>query len=350
MGGEEGCGESVKSNAVTDQSNLAIIPPDFYERPIRLEAIFMPHSRRQRDAMHGTERSPLRFVHYTSADAALKIIATKRLWMRNAVCMSDFMEVQHGFGILSKYFSDKTRHAPLVAAIEEIAPGATQSGIGLFDQWWHDTRFGTYIVSVSEHDATEDLHGRLSMWRAFGGNAARVAIVFNIPWLTGAGRALSLLFSPVSYLREDDVHRNFEEVSENILANADFLRSLGNDAIVQWIFSMLLVNVTCLKHEGFHEEREWRGIYSPKRLFSPLMEQSTEVISGVPQIVHKLPLDSAAAPELADLDLSRIFDRLIIGPTQYPMAIREAFVGALTNLGVASPHERIFISGIPIRA
>jgi len=32
------------------------------------------------------------------------------------------------------------------------------------------------------------------------------------------------------------------------------------------------------------------------------------------------------------------------------MAIREAFVGALTNLGVASPHERIFISGIPIRA
>ena len=37
---------------------------------------------------------------------------------------------------------------------------------------------------------------------------------------------------------------------------------------------MLVAGVTCLKHEGFHEEREWRVLYAPNRTASPLMEHS----------------------------------------------------------------------------
>ena len=55
---------------------------------IRLEAIFMPHFRKQRDAARekGPVKEQLRLVHYTSADAALNIIKTKRVWMRNGGC------------------------------------------------------------------------------------------------------------------------------------------------------------------------------------------------------------------------------------------------------------------------
>jgi hypothetical protein len=38
----------------------------------------------------------------------------------------------------------------------------------------------TFITSIFEHDDSDDLHGRLSMWRALGMSTARVAIVFKV--------------------------------------------------------------------------------------------------------------------------------------------------------------------------
>jgi hypothetical protein len=127
------------------------------------------------------------------------------------------------------------------------------------------------------------------------------------------------------------------------------LKSVDRQTVVGAVFTMLLAGVTCLKHEGFAEEREWRAIYSPRRLPSPLVESSTEVVNGIPQIVHKIPLDAGVSPVLAELDLSRMFDRLIIGPSQYPLAMYEAFTQVLKAAGVADAEHRVLISGIPIR-
>ena len=49
-----------------------------------------------------------------------------------------------------------------------------------FNNSWSDIRLNTYITCVSEHQDSEDKHGRLSMWRAFGGGTGtRVGIVFE---------------------------------------------------------------------------------------------------------------------------------------------------------------------------
>jgi hypothetical protein len=120
--------------------------------------------------------------------------------------------------------------------------------------------------------------------------------------------------------------------------------------LIGWVFAMLLGAVTCLKHEGFKEEREWRATYTPKRAQSPLMIPSTQVIGGVPQIVYEIPLDNKVSPALAELDLASMFDRLIIGPSPYPWVMYEAFVNAVTKLGVADAGERVYGSGIPLRA
>jgi hypothetical protein len=63
-----------------------------------------------------------------------------------------------------------------------------------------------------------------------------------------------------------------------------------------------------------------------------------------------LPLDSTVSDALGDLDLSRMFDRLIIGPSPYPWVMYEAFTAALTKAGVMEAETRVFTSGIPIRA
>lgn len=327
---------------------------------LRLEGIFMPQARRQRVEVYQRQfgspdsRDPIRFAHYTSADAALKIIKSKRIWMRNATCMSDYREVQHGFDILRSYFSDKLRLDGFVSALDVCVPGAAMEAINLFNGWYNagaaSLQFNTYIASISEHQKEEDQHGRLSMWRAFGGNIARVAIVFGVPWYSGGTDVLNIIFSPVAYLTEPNVYGVIQEVIRNIGTNCEFLRSIDRARIVSVVFNMLRAGVTCLKHEGFREELEWRVIYMPKIMPSPLIEVATEVIAGVPQPIHKLPLDAAVSDALAELDLSRMFDRLIIGPSSYPWAMYEAFVGALREIGVPKPEERVFVSGIPIRS
>ena len=307
----------------------------------------MPYARKQRDALYERQK---RFVHYTSAEAALSIIKSKRLWMRNTTCMSDYREVQHGFEILRKFFSDKSKKDSFVQALDAHVPGVAMEAINLFDQWWEDTRLNTYISSISEHNDEEDSYGRLSMWRAFGGNTARVAIVFRIPFYSGGADKLNIMFSPVAYLGEDGVHAEIDSVIWNIRNNGDLIRSTERSRILSIVFNMLVAGVVCLKHKDFHEECEWRVIYAPNRASSPLVESSTEILGGIPQIVHKLPLDMKVSDALGELDLSRIFDRLIIGPSSFPWAMYQAFVDALEKCGVSEAHKLVFTSDIPIRS
>jgi hypothetical protein len=176
---------------------------------VKLEEIFMPRSRRQRDETykrHGVVNAAqqLKCAHYTSAEAALSIIKSKRVWMRNTRCMSDHREVQHGIDFLKAFISDKAKIGAFVSAIDACAPGAAEETIRMFDSWLFDLKANTYISSMSAHDSKEDSHGRLSMWRAFRGGSSRVAIVFKIPWYSAAARALNLSFSPVGYLTEED--------------------------------------------------------------------------------------------------------------------------------------------------
>jgi hypothetical protein len=80
-----------------------------------------------------------------------------------------------------------------------------------------------------------------------------------------------------------------------------------------------------------------------------LVKSSTQVIDGVPQLVYKIPLDGKQSDDLAEVDIPHLVDRVIIGPSQYPRAMYEAFVDALASSGVKDAPSRVFVSGIPIR-
>jgi hypothetical protein len=244
---------------MTDGNPVPVVTPEQIQLAVELEKIFMPQAQRQRGELYQRQAKPgedpavqeLRFVHYTSAEAALSIIRGKRLWMRNTTCMTDYREVQHGFDILNKFFSDKPKTDAFIAALDACVPGVAKEAIDLFNRWWNDIRFNTFITSISEHDDSEDLHGRLSMWRAFGMSTARVAIVFKVPRFSQGALALRLMFSPVAYLTEDQVHGVIAEVITNLGTSRDFVRSVDRHVVVETVFMMLLAGVTCLKHEGF---------------------------------------------------------------------------------------------------
>jgi len=336
----------------------AAVTSEILEQGIRLADIMMPHFMKttREQFLRNPGQTSGRFVHYTTAEAALKIIRTKRFWMRNTNCMSDFSEVKHGYQILNKFLAGKAKKESFTEALDGCIPGVASEAIAAFNDSWEDIRLNSYIACLSEHQESEDSNGRLSMWRAFGGTATRIGIVLNIPY-TLSILPLSIMFSSVAYFSESAAHEHLEEVISNVLANREYLRMIGRDALVRMIFNTFLFHVICLKHEGFHEEREWRAIYAPTLgAYAPmpgpsrLMESSTEIVFGVPQVVYKLPLDASVSDQIADLDFTHIFDHLIIGPTPYSGPIYSAFVDELTRAGVANSPERVRVSGIPIRA
>lgn len=66
-------------------------------------------------------------------------------------------------------------------------------------------------------------------------------------------------------------------------------------------------------------------------------------------MVYELPLDVTASDKIAELDLARVLDRVIIGPTPYPLSVWEAFVQALNEAGVPEAAKKVWASTIPIR-
>jgi hypothetical protein len=321
------------------------LSPEVLKKIEILSQIFMPYAsaRKQKFVIEGNGR----FVHYTSAAAGLSIIRSKSIWMRNTTCMADYSEVQHGFAKLKAEENLKS----LVRWLDENLSGSGTQATTLFDQWWNDTQYGTFISSISEHDTDEDTHGRLSMWRAFGGrSAARVAFVLNIPSNSTAGQLLNIFISPVAYFRGDQLSAEIGSVIGNASKNLDLLKSTERQHLIGSIFGTLVAGTVCLKHEGFHEEREWRVVYNPKRMLSPLMTSNIETIDGIPQIVYKIPISGGPPSELDEISIGNMLDRILIGPSPYPWAMYEAFATALSDAGVADPGSKVFVSGIPLRA
>ena len=190
---------------MTNENPAPTLTPEQLQLTLELGKLFMPQAQRQRDELYQRQAKPgedpavqqLRFVHYTSAEAALSIIRSKRMWMRNTICMADYREVQHGFDILHKFSRTEAKiGGAFVAALDACVAGVAEESISLFNRWWSDIRHHTFITSISEHDDSEDFHGRLSMWRAFGMGAARVAIVFKVARFSPGAQALRLLFQP----------------------------------------------------------------------------------------------------------------------------------------------------------
>lgn len=311
----------------------------------KLLEIFFPSAHQVRQDMINSNG---RFVHYTSAENGLKIIKGKTFWMRNTNCMIDYSEVLHGVRTFRSLLGP---NGSLVNAFRSALDGCVQ-GMGKqafdgFNPRLNDIRFNTYIACLSEHRDTEDMIGRLSMWRALVGSPARVALVFQVPLTEAPALATSLFMFPVAYHTHDQVKSELTSLIANINANQQFLSSIDRDLFVNTITFMLWMNTVCLKHQGFHEEREWRIIYSPNQGRSSLISSSIEIVRGVPQTVYKTPLVALAGGDVARFP--SLIDRVIIGPSPYPRPMSDAFVATLNDAGVADANQRVFVSDIPIR-
>ena len=224
-----------------EQRNLnrqisAVLMPNFHEKYMRLYP-------------NGEDSPPALFAHYTSADAALKILGSKRLWMRSTTCMADYREVGYGYAMLNEAFGKDNLGTDFRGALDKCYPGAAQAGVENFERNWRSILLGTYVACLSEHDAKENAHGRLSMWRGFAANSPRVAIVVSIPFFSAVSEKLHVMFSPVGYFGPEGICAEIRRVIKSVEDNQAILKQLSPQMYSGWIFALLLAAVTCMKHD-----------------------------------------------------------------------------------------------------
>jgi hypothetical protein len=320
---------------------------DISEQTLKLRSIFLPYAG---DRTKRAKENNIRFVHYTSADVALRIFREARVIMRSTLCMNDYLEFEHGLQQLVNFFRpEASTRAAFFNAVNECGANLAEDAIKVFDQWLPHNRSNLYVTCLSEHENDEDTHGRLSMWRAYSRGSVGVAIVLkNDPfWLESD--SLNIFASPVAYLRKDSFDKELLRVVENIKTECSYLKAIERERVTTFLFWTLIYAAACTKHPGFAEEREWRILYFPKLWDSKILERSVENINGVPQPVYKIPLKNVPAEGIIGIEIPEILDRIIIGPSSFPWPLYDAFVSVLKDAGVADAEKKVTVSDIPLR-
>jgi hypothetical protein len=286
------------------------------------------------------------FAYYTTSEVAASILTKRQFWMRNASLMNDYSEIDHGTSCLKKA-KDSGVIDLFRTALNTAFSEAGDEVLQLFDSWLPTFANGTYILSLSAHDPS-DRHGQLAMWRAYGGRSGVAIIVDGSVVLSP--RDLSALYaSPVMYWNPDQFATYFKAVANRMIGESDYLKSFEREELKSIAFTMLRSAALCTKHPGFQEEREWRVLASPDMYPSDLLRREVENLRGTLQIVLKVNLMDSEVDGIDGLELSRIVNRLILGPCDHPKLILEALVRLLEEAGFAGARERIDVSGIPLR-
>lgn len=318
---------------------------DLTPAQLRTASILMPNAMQRHDCALADN---LRFVHYTSAEVAVKILKSKEIWMRKSSCMNDFMEVQHGLQCLWTTYNKTEIGERFKTALNRAYDGIAAEIELLFNSWTPTIQTDTFIACISEHDASEDIISRLSMWRAYSGTAGVAFVLNNKPFLSPSD-ALGAYTSPVAYLDLPSFQNEFEKVVKNIEAEITFLQSIGRELFKASIFHVLRSAALCTKHPGFQEEREWRVVFSPRLAPSSPLIRDLVVVKGVPQPIYRIPLKNIPEQGFEGAEIPELVDRLIIGPSQHPFETREAFIELLVQNGVKNADEKVVCSDIPLR-
>ncbi len=309
--------------------------------------ILMPYAFRQ---INRFETDGKCLAYYTNTITAKKILENREFWLRNASAMNDYSEVNYGISKINKlFFVDSTSEDKAFRNAGErlkksMGNFCNSNGDNIFSKALHQFFYeqiswvhNTYIVCFTEHDVSTDRYGRLSMWRAYGGDNG-VAFVFKPGYrFQDYERNNNITVTPVAYLDDDEFLSEVNVLTDSIVENEDMLHRVPPDTLFSFFVNLLRYAIVSIKHPGFREEQEWRII-----AHSGGVKLETCCARGVVQQVSKL--------KLCEDNFDDILDHIIIGPTPYENIIYKAFVNMLQSVYSMSNAEiRVFPSRIPYR-
>lgn len=293
-------------------------------------------------------------VHYTTAENALNIFKGE-VWLRNTRVMNDVAEIQHGAAFIEKALG-RNASATAEPVLRRLGNILDRAHPGIADQVFQDFQsklwnliHRTHVTCLSVHHPETEKNGRLSMWRAYTGNYAGVALVLNPEPFTQLVEDPSFFSVPVTYDTESELQQKLHRIGSDAEKGLRFLASQPRE-LVGWYFGSLLRKIaTASKHHGFREEEEWRVMHTRSVDPQDGLKYELAAIRGIPQIVTKLSLQPNGPFAAQGLTIPNLLRQVIIGPTNFPFVVAEAIQSAMEMAGVENAASKIHISQIPLR-
>ena len=297
-----------------------------------------------------------KFVHYTSAETGLKILKDETIWMRNVRCMNDYSEIKWGREVVEKALEDEEIKMKFNKLYAELLPrsGNVETFESLFKlpkiTFLDDVEKRTYITCLSEHHASDNKYGKLSMWRAYGRNDG-IALIMNTKFINEEGQVKDCIFSVSPVLYTDDIKEELNKIITRMSENLEELKKISFARIRSKLFHAIYFAILSIKHPAFCEEREWRIILSffdkkETAQLKDVIQDDYVTIGGVPQKIYKIKLNNKT---MQNTKISELLDGIIVGPTDNPDVIKEAFEGVLREKGISLKENRIHVSKVPLR-
>jgi hypothetical protein len=259
--------------------------------------------------------------------------------------MNDFTEVEWGQHCLTKVFGNWRLLDRFIRVLDAIHPQLNQALADALIGEQKQLGEKAFLLSLALHDEQECLTGKLSMWRAYGGDN-NVCLVFNTaPFMTRQD-AYEVVMSPVMYGGEVEFSREFEGMIHRLEQQVILLRTLSPEDVLLNLKRAIDFAVLSTKHAGFHEETEWRVIHqhSLQRPDPPSIPDPSDPT----KLVYQIPLENRPTANLWGVELGEILDRIIVGPTDDSNAVAY-YVDLLKRAGVSNAESRVVLCGIPLR-
>ena len=290
-------------------------------------------------------------AHYTSIPVLEAILRNNEVWFSNPLFMNDMEEVRFGINTGANLFLASTEIES--ACGEKPRFDLVKSTFNYYyNMFANEHLLDTYVFCLSEH-AKDDTDGLLSMWRGYGGNGNGAAIVFDTAKITSRD-GTPLIIAKVQYATTEErmnwLQQHITQFAE-ILGHSripDDKRYLGS----YWFFERLKLFAVFTKHRGFTEENEWRLVYMRDRDRDKVFDKMFGYWLGPRGVEPKLKFKVEHIPGYTDddLTLSKIVERIILGPSLSSPLACATILKMLDTLDRSDLKDRIMASTIPFRA
>ncbi len=143
-------------------------------------------------------KGPL-LAHYTSMANSEKIIHEEKILLSNPLFMNDIEEMRFGLNVGHDLIVNK--FTPLGGILKNLS----KEFLNIYQDFDNNLAINTYVFCLSEHDP-KDTDGRLSMWRAYGGNGSGAALIFDLGKIRPNNNS-PLLITKVKYASVDERYK-----------------------------------------------------------------------------------------------------------------------------------------------
>jgi len=210
----------------------------------------------QRYALH--DKRPNLLHHYTSVDAALKILTERDLWFCHCEYLNDTSEIHNSASLIRDRLALFVKGAVNSRAEHQFYTDIV-SGLDAQIQLYE-----AFVFCMSEGDINKGINSQdvLSSWRAYGKDGRGVCLTYESQHFLIVTRSLTgFRLSRVIYDEQIQI-----KIVDSIINEGYVKCSKANDRkeAVNGTVGALMFMMPAMKNAAFEEENEWRVIYLPE--------------------------------------------------------------------------------------